>query len=194
MDSNQLNVAVDARERTIGDMAPLEGFRISCMLAGFKLGRISGPGIEDFLEKAGIRKEEWEVFLRYIGVPYMLSENERERVNEYFSRSGPVLHKLVHHIHREVMYYGMSLSIPSGHKYVWVDLNKNIYSSDQRLQRNDTGYIMYNSIRGTEGDLQSIEYIGQIDSKWDWFAFNQQYFSLSDSTGTPVSEGVEDAE
>lgn len=185
---SQLDAAADAKE---GGTTPHEGFRVTCMLAGFKLGTTSGPGIEDFLEKAGIRKEEWEAFLQYIGTPYMLSGKELERADEYFTRKTPALHKLIHRAYREVEYYGMLLSIPSSHRYVWVDLNKNIYSAAQRLQRSDTGYIVCNNPRGVEGDLHSIECIGQIDSKWDWFAFNQQYFSLFDSAGAPISEGVE---
>ena len=193
MDSRQSNNAVDARERMISNMAPHEGFRVTCMLAGFKLRGIAGPGIENFLKSANIRREEWDAFLKYIRTPYMLSESEVQRAEEYFTKIGPPRHELVRAKLHEVVYYGMVLLIPNDHRYVWVDSNKGVYSSDREMKRDDFGFIVHGTPENEEGP-QSIEYAGYIKSDWDWFNFNQHCYTLLGDVYTPVPEEPENVD
>lgn len=194
MDLNQLKFAADVERRIEEDRVAHEGFRITCMLAGFKLRGIAGPGIENFLSSANIRREEWDAFLKYIRTPYMLSESEVQRAEEYFTKIEPLRHELVRARLHEVVYYGMVLLIPNGHRYVWVDSNKGIYSSDQEMKRDHFGFIVHGTPENEEEDMQSIEYVGYIKSNWDWFNFNQHCYTLLGDASTPVPEESENVD
>lgn len=68
-------------------MSEKEINRVAWLHAGYILGKVSGGGIESFLEATKIDKKDWDEYLAYMGGnPYTLTPEEVQRAELYFEK------------------------------------------------------------------------------------------------------------